>query len=680
MLTLSPGCSCDVCAEEYSATRLPHSIPCGHVLCAPCITQIGDKTPPRLQPACPFCRETFTPDAMRVVRMDFSTSGWSTPRRAPALDTFNSFNSEMLHRKTERLVSGNGGFNAFGGGGGRKADVARLEDKVQRIAKKKCSVEEVSAVYKELEEFVLGAKDDVPTSLCLSAALLHAILTNHHAHSESSKNAKNTEMGLRRQVEELEGEVRSGELDVPKARRMETSLGGGGYPKVPCSTMWIHNSDRVVECTQLRQEISQLRALATTLGGNIPESLSPSRSLSPTPTSTPQSTSPTPYSSANAGAISSASAQAAGMTPVSRFSSMHSRSLSMSGGRPTTPASPVSPTRSHTPAVSSTSSPRSHTPGPNSSAPRSHTPGPTSSSARSHTPGPLSSASAQAAQGLRSLSHTPSLRSATPSLRSYGGQSISSSGVPPVPALPTERDTRAGRATPAPGMSSASAQAAAHAAAQAERAQESQQQAYAHAHRSERDRAPPMMSSASAQAAAHAQATARMQHSQTPAPIIPPKPRRLSQPSPPKAGLMMRSSSDEKATAAAGGHVLGSGPNQVWVPPKMDREDMDYVLRDKEREGHSYSAHSTSTRGVYGMTSASMGVYGQSGQHSSAPTSPQATSVKTGGFGWFGRGAVGEKDERAGHQRSASVRPPSRMSMGMGRFISRAAIDGTTQP
>ncbi|PPQ65420.1 hypothetical protein CVT24_011501 [Panaeolus cyanescens] len=663
MLTLAPGCSCDVCAEEYSANRLPYSIACGaspsssphllsvyfihsqiffypgHVLCSPCITQIIEKTPQRLQPVCPFCREPCTAESMRVVRMDFSTSGWSTPRRAPALETFNSFTSEMLQRKTERLLSANAGFNSFGGGGGRKADIARLEDKVSRIAKKKCSVEEVSAVYKELEEFVVGAKDDVPTSLCLSAALLHAILANHHSHSESSKNAKTTEMGLRRQVEDLEGE-----------RNQYTS--------------------KSQECNQLRQEISQLRALATTLGASVPESLASSRSLSPTPTSTPQSTSPTPYSSGNSGAISSASAQAAGLTPVSRFNSMHSRSLSMSGGRPTTPASPVSPTRSHTPAVSSTSSPRSHTPGPNSSsAPRSHTPGPNSSGMRSHTPGPLSSASAQAAQGLRSLSHTPSIRSATPSLRSYGGQSISSTGggVPPVPSLPEQPQTR-GRATPAPGLSSASAQAAAHAAAQAEKVQESQSQSQSQRH----ERPPQMMSSASAQAAAH---HARMQHSQTPAPIIPPKPRRLSQPSPPKAGLMMRSSSDEKATAAAGGHVLGTGPNQVWVPPKPSGEDMDYVLRDKEREGHSYG----NSRGVYGMTSASMNSYGygQQQQHSSAPTSPQGTPVKSGGggaFGWFGRsgGAAGEKDDAArGHQRSASVRPPSRMAMGLGgRFVS----------
>lgn len=29
MITLSPGCLCDVCAEEYGSRNLPHSIPCG---------------------------------------------------------------------------------------------------------------------------------------------------------------------------------------------------------------------------------------------------------------------------------------------------------------------------------------------------------------------------------------------------------------------------------------------------------------------------------------------------------------------------------------------------------------------------------------------------------------------------------------------------------------------------
>ena len=36
MLTLNPGSSCDVCAEEYGPHCLPHSIPCGKQDFYPC--------------------------------------------------------------------------------------------------------------------------------------------------------------------------------------------------------------------------------------------------------------------------------------------------------------------------------------------------------------------------------------------------------------------------------------------------------------------------------------------------------------------------------------------------------------------------------------------------------------------------------------------------------------------
>jgi len=170
MLTLAPGCACDVCAEEYGPHRMPHSIPCGrkffaallrfffikflsgHVLCASCCTNIVEKTSPRLAPVCPFCREQFSSDSPRLIRMDFTTSGWSTPRRFPAVETFNDFNTEMLQRKTERLLNSDTSRT--------RIEVRRLEDKVARVAAKKCSVEEVSTLYKELEEWLLAEKDD----------------------------------------------------------------------------------------------------------------------------------------------------------------------------------------------------------------------------------------------------------------------------------------------------------------------------------------------------------------------------------------------------------------------------------------------------------------------------------------------------------------------------------------
>ena len=123
----------------------------GHVLCASCCTNIVEKTSPRLSPVCPFCREQFTNDSLRLIRMDFTTSGWSTPRRFPALETFNDLNTEILQRKTERVLNSDGS---------KTFEVRRLEDKVGRVAAKKCSVEEVSSLYKELEEWLLAEKNE----------------------------------------------------------------------------------------------------------------------------------------------------------------------------------------------------------------------------------------------------------------------------------------------------------------------------------------------------------------------------------------------------------------------------------------------------------------------------------------------------------------------------------------
>ena len=61
-----------------------------------------------------------------------------------------------------------------GGGARAKPEVKRLEDKVARIAGRKCSVEEVDALYKELEGWLLAEKDEqvrfslfLPTSVFL---------------------------------------------------------------------------------------------------------------------------------------------------------------------------------------------------------------------------------------------------------------------------------------------------------------------------------------------------------------------------------------------------------------------------------------------------------------------------------------------------------------------------------
>ncbi|KIM43760.1 hypothetical protein M413DRAFT_18125 [Hebeloma cylindrosporum] len=393
MLTLSPGCACDVCAEEYGPHRLPHSIPCGHVLCASCCTTIVEKTSPRLTPACPFCREHFTSDSVRLIRMDFTTSGWSTPRRVPVIDTFNNFNPEVLQRKTAHLSSG---------GSKTRIEVRRLEDKVAKAAAKKCSVEEVAALYRELEDFLVNDKDEFSSSLFLSAALLKAILKNHESHSEASKSAKTAEANLKHKIEELEHTNSKLEAELRRQRSQYTQ--------------------KSQEAQQLHTQVNQLRALATTLGVTPPE-MPNVPSVSPTPSPSPAhiSTSPTPYSAS----------QSSYTSPVSRFNSMHSRSVSMSS-RPTTPAASLSPTRSHTPALSSANPP------PRLAPPRSHTPGPGQSSAsaaaaalpRSHTPAPTPP-----------RAHTPSLaRSPTPAARPY---TPAPPPVPPIPSLPIRYGTPA---------------------------------------------------------------------------------------------------------------------------------------------------------------------------------------------------------------------------------------------
>lgn len=163
MITLSPGSLCDVCAEEYGPRNYPHSIRCGqyqppvhissypslcffillgHVLCSGCCNNIIQKTSPKLAPACPFCREHFTSDDIRLIRIDFSasSSGWSTPRQCVV--------------GVHAIVDDTGDDDFLTSHLNAKADVKRLESKVAKVAAKKCSVEEVTALHKELQSWL----------------------------------------------------------------------------------------------------------------------------------------------------------------------------------------------------------------------------------------------------------------------------------------------------------------------------------------------------------------------------------------------------------------------------------------------------------------------------------------------------------------------------------------------
>ncbi|KAH6909897.1 hypothetical protein BKA70DRAFT_1425610 [Coprinopsis sp. MPI-PUGE-AT-0042] len=364
MLTIAHGCSCDVCAEEYGPQYLPYSIPCGHVFCEICCKKIIDKTPARYEPTCPFCREKFDASQMRMIRTDFTSSGWSTPRRVPTVESSNGVNSEALAQETARILSGTRGLAP-----GAQLEVRRLEDKVSKVAMKKCSVEEVSALRKQLEDWLLSQRreEDKPTSLYLSAVLLRAILVNHTAHSEASSKSKNAENSLKLKVAELEhsNDKLESELRrcVPSARLLKFPVGTNLYLASVSTRQRLQCTQKSQECQLLRSEISQLKALATTLGaqpGRFPQS-TPFVEEPPSPPS-----SPSPYSPSQ--------------TPVSRF---HSRSASMSA-RPSTPAaSPISPSRSHTPAASSPT--RTHTP---SLSTRSSSASAAAAAHRSYTPAP----------------------------------------------------------------------------------------------------------------------------------------------------------------------------------------------------------------------------------------------------------------------------------------------------
>ena len=251
MLTLEPGSLCDVCADEFGPRNLPHCIPCGqfsllfvsenfrlastpslsgHILCVNCCNNILEKTTSRLAPVCPFCREQFSRGSVRLIRIDFNgpSSGWSTPRRSP-----NSPRPPLIEDDFPNDLLLKASAPSFPDSGEARAREGRmLETKVARVASKKCSVEEVTALQQEVDRWLteVAAADAVraPSSsaqsssltswhiqssaLYLSSLLLKAILANHVAFSEATKAAKHAEASLKLKVEELE--LEKGRLEV----------------------------------------------------------------------------------------------------------------------------------------------------------------------------------------------------------------------------------------------------------------------------------------------------------------------------------------------------------------------------------------------------------------------------------------------------------------------------------
>ncbi|KAI0795056.1 hypothetical protein C8Q75DRAFT_730873 [Abortiporus biennis] len=233
MITLSPGSLCDVCAEEYGPHNYPHSISCGHVLCSSCCNNIIQKTSSKHSPACPFCRVPFNSDSIRLIRIDFTPhgSGWSTPRQC----TVGA--GPGLHA----IVDDTGDDDVLTASLNSRNDIKRLEYKVARAAAKKCTVEEVTALHKELQEYLSSEirPTDKTSSLHLSSALLRAILMNHVAHSEATKHARKVEADLKDKLDEVEN----------AKNKLENEL----------RSLRAQYSQTAQECQNLRAELSRVK-------------------------------------------------------------------------------------------------------------------------------------------------------------------------------------------------------------------------------------------------------------------------------------------------------------------------------------------------------------------------------------------------------------------------------------
>jgi len=179
-----------------------------------------------------------------------------------------------------------------------RAEARRLEHKVAKVAAKKCSLEEVTTLRKELEDWLQSdvKRDDQSASLQLSAALLRAIIVNHLAHKQATDMARAVETNLKEKLEEVQAAKEQLEAEL---RRMTTQY-----------------SAKSQEVQTLRAELSRfkIRAVASTLG--VPATPPPS---------------------------SIASAQHSGLTSPPRPQSTASVTTPRSGA--TSPTSPTSPSR-----------------------------------------------------------------------------------------------------------------------------------------------------------------------------------------------------------------------------------------------------------------------------------------------------------------------------------------------
>ncbi|KAF8554273.1 hypothetical protein OG21DRAFT_1603605, partial [Imleria badia] len=94
MLTVGPNSMCDVCMESYmDGTGMPHAITCGHIFCRACLDS--------MQPQCPICRDQFSPEDIRELRVDSDTP--SSTMVAPRVD------AQVQHLLDDIARTANGG-------------------------------------------------------------------------------------------------------------------------------------------------------------------------------------------------------------------------------------------------------------------------------------------------------------------------------------------------------------------------------------------------------------------------------------------------------------------------------------------------------------------------------------------------------------------------------------------
>ncbi|KAG6873114.1 hypothetical protein C0995_002777 [Termitomyces sp. Mi166 len=212
--------------------------------------------------------------------MEFnSSSGWNTPRRTPtySIEPSQTDFASLWARRTERSSV-------------IRPEARTLEEKVARVAAKKCSVEEVAALYRELDEWL---KSDVSaqTSLLLSSALLRAILMNHQAHSEASRNMKIVEANLKAKIDELQltneridTELRNNSADARHSATSPTPPSTSPTPYISASSQ-----SPLSRFNSMHHRSSSISSRPTT-----PATPSPSRTYTPAPPSLLRTQTPAP--------------------------------------------------------------------------------------------------------------------------------------------------------------------------------------------------------------------------------------------------------------------------------------------------------------------------------------------------------------------------------------------------